>query len=255
MFTGIVEFAAPVISLLNLEANSNGKKITQLKIGVPLSFRRGFSQEEKLPPLSLKTKAFARSFSKRNSPNLDCLHRSTPNLGNMISSNEDRLGDSISINGCCLTIVRIDNQGWTFEISSETLQITTLGTLQMRDLVNVERAMLPQTRFGGHFVSGHVDCRGLVHQITEAPDGWIVSLEVPKPFDRFCVPKGSITVNGVSLTINRVEEKDAKMTFIELCLIPITLEVTNLKSLSVGKYVNIEVDQIVKMFDRLKGTL
>lgn len=254
MFTGIVEFSAPVVSILGLKGDAETQPITQLKIGVPSYYRGDTLYESRLPPLSWRIRAQARSINIRKSTNRAHL-KHHPLITRVSTSESDHLGDSISINGCCLTIVQIDHEGWTFEASHETLEITTLSFLKRGDLVNVERAMLPKTRFGGHFVSGHVDCRGLIQKVKEAKDGWVVAVQVPKPFNRFCIPKGSITVDGVSLTINRVEEQDGDVFAIELCLIPATLQVTNLKNLHQGKYVNIEVDQLVKAFDRLRTTI
>ncbi len=167
----------------------------------------------------------------------------------------DKLGDSIAVNGCCLTIAAMTPEYWVFDVSHETLRLTTLGQLGQADLgvqprVNLERAMTIQTRLGGHLVSGHVDGLGTVLHLNQRKDGWDLSLSIPASLSKYCIKKGSMTVDGVSLTINDLRDDDQTST-IELCLIPTTLAVTNLGDLVPGRQVNIEVDMVGKYLERL----
>lgn len=156
MFTGIIEFSTTIVSnrLASLEQGTN--KITELVIKIPSQDGRQTFPKQHSLPISLKAKAFARgSFHLKP----QTLIPSFSNLSQIFYDNvsHDQLGDSIAVNGCCLTIARLEVDTWTFEVSQETLKITNLGTLQSGELVNIERAVLSQTRLGGHIVSGHVD--------------------------------------------------------------------------------------------------
>lgn len=151
------------------------------------------------------------------------------------------VGDSIALNGCCLTVVAHDQGIWEFQAGPETLAKTNLGRLRVGDVVNVERPLAANGRLGGHFVQGHVDGTGEVDQIL--PDGEWVTLwfRVPERLALEMVPKGSVTVDGVSLTLVNVEA--ARFS---VALIPHTLQVTTLGRRQAGDAVNIETDILAK---------
>lgn len=156
------------------------------------------------------------------------------------------LGESIAISGACLTVVDFDDQRFTVELSRETLGLTTLGDLAEGDWVNLERALQAGARLGGHLVTGHVDGIGKVIRATPEGEMTRVTLEVPKNLARYVARKGSLTVDGVSLTVNEVREDEA-----DLLLIPHTRVVTTLDALRVGSPVNLEVDLVARYVERL----
>jgi len=155
-------------------------------------------------------------------------------------------GASIAVNGVCLTVVKHDQETFSVDVMAETLNRSSLGSLQAGALVNLERAMTASTRFGGHIVQGHVDGTALI--LARQPgDHWeVVQLTLPPAVSRYVVEKGSITVDGVSLTVSDVTDD----TF-SVSLIPTTLELTTLGRKAVGDTVNIEVDVIAKYVERL----
>jgi len=152
-----------------------------------------------------------------------------------------------------LTVVKEEHGELTFDLGRETLQLTCLGQLKPHDHVNVERAMQLGSRIGGHLVSGHIDGVGQVVTINANPDGWLIKIEVPKKLGKYLIKKGSVVLNGVSLTVNEVEDHDQGSQF-SVMLIPQTLQVTNLKHLTKGDHVNIETDMIAKFIERLIAT-
>jgi riboflavin synthase len=156
------------------------------------------------------------------------------------------IGASVSVNGTCLTVVARTDQDFSVDVSPETLQVTTLGSLASGSPVNLERAMKLNDRIGGHMVSGHVDGIGAIR--SRHPDGNAVVLEIEAPKDmlRLCVAKGSITVDGISLTINGVTERSFLVS-----IIPHTAKVTTLGLKQVGDQVNLESDLIGKYVERL----
>ena len=156
------------------------------------------------------------------------------------------LGDSIAVNGCCLTVAERDGETFTADVMRETLSKTSLGVLEVGSRVNLERAVTPQTRLGGHIVQGHVDGTGRVVR-REPSEHWeLVEVELPADLARYLVPKGSITVDGISLTV--VEVLDGSFT---VSLIPETLARTTLGFKEAGDPVNLEVDVIAKYVERL----
>jgi riboflavin synthase len=165
--------------------------------------------------------------------------------GNITLSDLKR-GDSIAVNGACLTAVEIDAHGFTADVMQETLDKTALGSLKVGSPVNLERAMNAATRFGGHMVLGHVD--GVGHFVSrELSDNWHwVRIELPADLMRYVVLKGSVTIDGISLTVNEVEGN-----VIGLSLIPETLKLTTLGSKGPGDQVNIEVDVMAKHIEKL----
>ncbi len=160
-----------------------------------------------------------------------------------------QLGESISVNGCCLTVVAFDAHSFAVDASNETLALTTLGNLAIDAPVNLERAMLPTDRLGGHLVSGHVD--GLATATQRWDDARAVRwrFEAPMALLRYVAHKGSVCVDGVSLTVNAVDDRG-----FEVALIPHTVEHTAFHALQVGNAVNIEVDLLARYVERLLAT-
>ncbi|MGQ9842351.1 MAG: riboflavin synthase [Spirochaetota bacterium] len=162
-----------------------------------------------------------------------------------------KLGDSISINGACQTVTQVGKDYFTVFASDVTLAITTLGSFRTGTKVNLERAMQPQGRLGGHLVQGHIDATGTIVLLQKLPEGLKVNLAVPDSIKMFIVPKGSIAIDGISLTV--VDKKDT----IELYCIPETIGNTTLSQKKVGDSVNVEVDIIAKyvyyMLQSIKG--
>jgi riboflavin synthase len=156
------------------------------------------------------------------------------------------LGESIAVSGACLTVVEFSDHSFDAELSNETLDLTTLSSLETGDAVNLERAMLASDRLGGHLVSGHVDGVGQVTGLTSEGEMTRVTLELPPELAPYAAKKGSITVDGVSLTINEVGRSD-----LHLLLIPHTQSVTTLGRLKLGTRVNLEVDLLARYVERI----
>ena len=159
---------------------------------------------------------------------------------------DTRLGDSIAVNGCCLTVTDLADGTWTADVMAETLDKTSLAGARPGDRVNLERAVTPQTRLGGHIVQGHVDGVGTVLRRTPSEHWEVVEIALPSGLGRYLVDKGSITVDGVSLTV--VEAGDASFT---VSLIPETLARTTLGFKQPGDVVNLEVDVIAKYVEKM----
>jgi riboflavin synthase len=157
-------------------------------------------------------------------------------------------GDSISVNGVCLTALDIQPDSFAADVSRETLVRSTLGRLQPGIPVNLERAVTPATRLGGHIVQGHVDARGQFAGVEDHGESWTVKIAYPKEIARYLVFKGSVAVEGISLTIAALTD-----AYFEIAIIPKTWEVTNLSHLRPGDDVNLEVDVIGKYVERLLG--
>jgi riboflavin synthase len=157
-----------------------------------------------------------------------------------------KIGDSITVNGVCLTVVSFNAVEMIVEISPETLGVSSLGSLKIGDGVNLERAMCLNDRLGGHLVTGHVDGVGRIRERRPEGDSSILGIEASSEVLRYCVKKGSIAVDGVSLTINDLTDKDFVVT-----IIPYTAKVTTLGLKGIGDSVNLEVDLIGKYVERL----
>jgi riboflavin synthase len=155
-----------------------------------------------------------------------------------------RIGDSIAVNGCCLTVVGLEPGAFRVDVSQETLERTT--GFEAGASANLEKSLRVSDRLGGHLVSGHVDGRGEVTRRDQVGESWLLEVRVPIDLAKYVARKGSITLNGVSLTVNRVEADR-----FEVNLIPHTLEVTNLRALRPGAQVNVEVDLIARYLERL----
>ncbi len=150
-------------------------------------------------------------------------------------------GDSVAVSGVCLTVVESDGQTLCFDVIAETLEKTSLGERVQGGAVNLEHALTAATPMGGHFVQGHVDGVGVITEVTSTPQEWRVRVKPPTELMDYVVPKGSITIDGVSLTIAALGKED-----FEVALIPTTLDITTLGSAKVGERVNLEADIVAK---------
>jgi riboflavin synthase len=159
---------------------------------------------------------------------------------------EYRAGDSVSVNGVCLTAVALRNDGFECDVSGETLQVTTMRTLMTGNRVNLEPALRAGDRLGGHLVSGHVDCVGTVLERGEDPGSIRLRIGLPARYVRYTVQKGSVCVDGISLTINEVSGDSFSVN-----IIPHTATATIAGSYDVGSTVNIEVDQLARYLESL----
>lgn len=157
-----------------------------------------------------------------------------------------KLGDSIAVGGVCLTAVALSPAGFAADVSGETLARTTLGALHTGDAVNLEKALLPTTRLGGHLVSGHVDGVGKVHDRQQDARSVRFRIAAPRELAKYIAAKGSICVDGVSLTVNAVHGAE-----FEVNLVPHTLAATTLGELAPGRAVNLEVDLLARYLERL----
>ncbi len=160
-------------------------------------------------------------------------------------------GASISVNGICLTVVEFDAKTFSADVMLETLNRSTLGELEAGGEVNLERAMSATGRLGGHIVQGHVDATGKIEAIREEPDWTVMEISIPRNLAAYVVEKGSITVNGISLTVASVTDSAVTHQVFKISLIPTTLSATNLGTAKVGDKVNIEVDPLAKYVERL----
>jgi riboflavin synthase len=158
-------------------------------------------------------------------------------------------GESISVNGVCLTVVAFDADTFEADASNETLALTTLGALPIGHALNLERAMRPDDRLGGHLVSGHVDGVGRVLQVSDDARAQRWTFTAPKTLLRYIAQKGSICVDGVSLTVNAVDDAG-----FEVALVPHTIAHTTFAQTAVGDVVNLEVDLVARYVERLLTT-
>jgi len=156
------------------------------------------------------------------------------------------VGESIAVNGVCLTAVALRADGFDTDVSVETLDVTSLGGLGVGDNVNLEPSLSLGDRLGGHLVSGHVDCLGTVMSCKADARSTRISVEIPEEFARYVARKGSVTVDGVSLTVN-----DVSATSFEVNIIPHTADVTIIGDYAVGTNVNVEVDLLARYIERL----
>ena len=165
--------------------------------------------------------------------------------GPLVTS-DARHGDSIAVNGVCLTVVEARDGVFTADVIRESLQRSALGALSVGSQVNLERAVRVQDRLGGHIVQGHVDGTGTVVSVTPGDRWVVVRIAVPDGLDRYVVEKGSVAVDGISLTVSLTGTG-----WFEVSLIPTTLELTTLGSTTVGARVNVEVDLTAKYVEKL----
>ena len=157
-----------------------------------------------------------------------------------------KLGDSIAVNGTCLTVIEFDAGQFAVDLAPETLRRTALGTAGPGRGVNLERALAASDRMGGHIVQGHVDGTGTVTGLTPEADCYIMEIEAPEPLTRYIVEKGFIAVDGISLTV--VQREGCRFT---ISVIPFTMEHTSLKERTVGDAVNLEADILAKYVESL----
>lgn len=172
------------------------------------------------------------------------------NISAVNAPGELKKGDSVSVSGVCLTAVEIAKDSFTADLAQETWLRTSFSRLQPGALVNLELPMRANGRFDGHIVQGHVDGTGTVISFVPVPDGndYVLKLNVPSELTRYIVPKGSLAVEGISLTVAAIEGTEA-----QFAIIPHTADVTNLHSLRPGDPVNLEVDVIAKYVERMIG--
>src|SRR3989454_11729734 len=163
-----------------------------------------------------------------------------------VVTGDTKHGDSIAVNGVCLTALDLRHDSFAADVSRETLDRSTLGSLKTRTPVNLERAVTPATRLGGHIVQGHVDARGKFIRSEDHGESWTVRIAYPKEIARYLVFKGSVAVEGISLTIAGLTDD-----YFEIAVIPKTREVTNFSQLNPGDEVNLEVDVIAKYVERI----
>jgi riboflavin synthase len=156
-----------------------------------------------------------------------------------------QIGDSIAVNGICLTVIAHTADSFTVEVSRETLDCT-VGLDKLDEIVNLEKALRLADRLGGHLVSGHVDGVGEVVEFTDLGESWKLTVLTPQALVKYIAAKGSIAINGVSLTVNRVSGSEFSVN-----LIPHTLAQTNLKNLSAGTRINLEVDLIARYVEQM----
>ena len=163
--------------------------------------------------------------------------------------NNTNIGDSIAVNGVCLTVVKTGEDYFEADISPETMNVTALNNLNLGHLVNLERAMPADGRFGGHFVSGHVDCVGKYKEVKKEGDFYNIKIEIPEKYTKYIAKKGSVAINGISLTV-----ADINNNIILIAIIPHSFKNTNLKTLKNGDCVNIETDILAKYVEKFLST-
>jgi riboflavin synthase len=166
---------------------------------------------------------------------------------------DTELGDSIAVNGVCLTVTDVGDGVWSTDVMAETLRRSSLGGVEAGAPVNLERAVTAHTRLGGHLVQGHVDGVGTVLARTPGDHWEVVRIGLPPALARYVVEKGSIAVDGVSLTVSAVSAAGDPQPWFEVSLIPTTLRATTLGGRAPGAAVNLEVDVIAKYVERLLG--
>ncbi len=166
-----------------------------------------------------------------------------------LPAHDFELGESIAVSGCCLTVVAFDAAGFDADVSNESLALTTLGGLPLGAAVNLERSLLPTTRLGGHLVSGHVDAVGAVERVWDDGRSQRWRFTAPRSVLRYVAAKGSIAVDGVSLTVNAVDDAG-----FEVNLVPHTVAHTAFGETAAGAAVNLEVDTIARYVERLLAT-
>lgn len=170
----------------------------------------------------------------------------SPGSSGSLDMSDVQLGDSIAVNGVCLTAIAFDEKYFAADVSNETISLTSLKDLAVGSEVNLEKALLPTTRLGGHLVSGHVDGLGEVLSIKEESRSVRLIIRAPEELKHYIAMKGSICVDGVSLTVNRIKNAD-----FELNIVPHTQQQTIIKNYKPGTRVNLEVDLIARYLERL----
>lgn len=157
-----------------------------------------------------------------------------------------KIGDSICINGVCETVTHINSDGFSVDVSDETVSVTNFSVLKANDALNLEKALTLNSRLGGHIVSGHIDCKGTIISIEKHSDFYDISVGIPNEYSKYIVYKGSVTVNGISLTVADIHD-----SIFKVAIIPHTYNNTNLKDLNIGEFVNIETDILARYVEKL----
>jgi riboflavin synthase len=157
-----------------------------------------------------------------------------------------KIGDSVAIDGACLSVIKIEGNYLSFYVSTESIDKTIIRYYKVGNKINIELPMQPNGYLGGHYVLGHVDATAKIAKIIPGEKAWFFNITVPEQFVKYVVYKGSIAINGISLTINKVVDNE-----IELCIIPVTIAKTNMSLLNVGDSVNIEFDILAKYTEQL----
>jgi riboflavin synthase len=166
--------------------------------------------------------------------------------------NDLQLGESVAVNGVCLTVAEASPKGEAlFFVSEESLDRSNLAKLEAGSRVNLERAMTPTSRMGGHWVQGHVDAQGLILQLSPGADHHRLTVALDPKYGRYCVEKGSIAIDGVSLTINSMTETKLSEFMLSFVIVPHTWKNTSLQDRKIGDFVNVEVDILAKYIERL----
>jgi len=161
---------------------------------------------------------------------------------------ELEIGDSVAVNGACLTIIEKDRSSFTVDMSPETFDRTTFCDMTINRCVNLERALRVGDRLGGHVVTGHIDTVGTVKSVGQQKNAVVIEVELPSDYSRYLVPKGSVAIDGISLTVNTAESD-----IFSVSIIPHTLKATTLVDVKVGDRINIETDILGKYVERLLG--
>ena len=156
------------------------------------------------------------------------------------------IGDSVAVDGACLSVIKIDGNNLSFFISTESIDKTIIKHYKVGSKINIELPMQPSGYLGGHYVLGHVDATAKVAKIIPGEKAWFFTISIPEHFVKYVVYKGSVAINGISLTINKVIDNN-----IELCIIPVTIQKTNMSFLNVDDLVNIEFDILAKYTEQL----
>lgn len=159
-----------------------------------------------------------------------------------------KIGDSVAVNGVCLTIAKIENHLFYYDLSPETLSLTSLKDLSVNDSVNIEYPLTLNKFISGHITTGHVDSIGIIKSLQKITDSWEVVVKVESDILKYIIRKGSITIDGVSLTVNKIDNN-----LVYLMIIPHTFKNTIFKNYKIGQKVNIEVDYITKHLEKLKN--
>jgi riboflavin synthase len=156
------------------------------------------------------------------------------------------IGDSIAVDGACLSVIKMEGNNLSFFVSTESIDKTIIKYYKVGSKINIELPMQPSGYLGGHYVLGHVDTTAKVAKIIPSEKAWFFTISIPDHFVKYVVYKGSVAINGISLTINKVIDNN-----IELCIIPVTIQKTNMSFLNVDDLVNIEFDILAKYTEQL----
>ena len=165
---------------------------------------------------------------------------------------EVQINQSIAHNGACLTVIELSEESYSVHVVSETIQKTNIASLKQGDAINIERCLSIGSRLDGHFVQGHVDCVAKCLSIIDLNGSWVFQFQYPKEYKNYIVHKGSITINGVSLTISNID--DLNNTF-EVNIIPYSFQNTNFSKIKIDDFVNVEFDIFGKYFERLNNNI